>query len=86
MIRGKTLAIVAVGLYVLQLFSTATDLSGNLKAPIAILLFSMIADLIYYVVAAAVLWKVGHRFVAVLLPVTLLARADDRFYRQAPRR
>jgi hypothetical protein len=73
MSRGKILALIGVGLYVLQVLSSRSDASGDSLAPDTLILFSGTASVIYVVIAAIVLWRIGHKGVALALPITSLA-------------
>lgn len=73
MSRRKILALIGLGLYILQVFSSGTDANGNSAVPTALILFSGTATLTYLAITAVVLWRNGHRVIALALPMTSLA-------------
>lgn len=55
--KNKTLAIFGIGTYILSVLSSATDLEGNLIAPIVLVAISGIATAIFIIMAVIRLWK-----------------------------
>jgi hypothetical protein len=84
MSRSKILALIGVGLYVLQVLSSGTDANENSVVPIALVLFSGSASLLYLAIAAVVLWKIGHKLIALALPITSLATGMTIFMTPNP--
>ena len=82
--RGKILALIGIGLYALQVWSTRTDASGNSLAPDSLILISGTASFIYVVIASVVLWKTGHKRIAWVLPVTFIASGLAIFLTATP--
>jgi len=82
--RGKMLALVGIGLYALQVWSTRTDANGNTLAPDTLILISGTASFIYVVIAGVVLWKIGHKRIAWILPVTFIASGAAIFLTATP--
>jgi len=56
--KSKTLAIFGVGAYILSVISSAEDLGGNYTAPVALIAVSVIAMLIFTIMAVVRLWKI----------------------------
>lgn len=73
--RGKILALIGVGLYVPWVISSAEDMNANSLASDTFILLSGNAIVIYLVIAAIVLWKIGHKGVALALPITFIGTA-----------
>lgn len=84
MTRRKILALIGVGLFILQILSTGTDADGNSVVPSAFIFFSGTASLVYLAIAAVVLWRLGHKFIALALPITSLATGTTIFMTQYP--
>lgn len=84
MSRGKILALIGVGLYVLRVLSSWSDANGNSLAPDTLVLFSGTASFIYLVIAAVVIWKIGHKGIALALPITSLATGAALFLTPNP--
>jgi hypothetical protein len=81
---GKTLAFVGIALYVLQVFASRTDASGNALSSDTLILFSGTASVVYVIVAGIALWKMGCRRIAWLLPITSVASSTAIFLTTAP--
>ncbi len=84
MSTGKALALVGAGLYVLQVFSSRTDMHGNALSPDALILFSGTASFIYVIIAAVALWRMGCGRIAWALPITSLASSAAVFLTANP--
>jgi hypothetical protein len=56
---NKRLAILGIGLYILRVLSSATDLEGNQQAPTVLILISGIGTLIFIVLVVMRLWNVA---------------------------
>lgn len=57
--RNKTIAIFGIGTYILSVITSATDLEGNFRLPIALIAISGIATAIFIIMAVVRLWKVA---------------------------
>ena len=55
--KNKTLAIFGIGTYILSVLSSATNLEGNSIAPIALIVISGIATIVFIIMATVRLWK-----------------------------
>jgi hypothetical protein len=55
--KNKTLAIFGAITWILSVLSSAEDLNGNYKAPVALIIVSAIATLIFMLMAVIRLWK-----------------------------
>ena len=55
--KNKTVAIFGIGTYILSVITSATDLEGNIKFPIALIAISGIATAIFIIMALVRLWK-----------------------------
>jgi len=64
--KNKTIAILGIGSYILSVITSATDLEGNLKFPIALSAISEIAVIVFIIIATVRLWK-GARYVSIIL-------------------
>jgi hypothetical protein len=64
MMSNRNLGIIGVGLYVLQVLSSATDAAGNQKMPDTIVFGVWNRKFNLRLVAAFALWKLGARFIA----------------------
>jgi len=64
--KNKTLAIFGIGTYILSVISSAEDLEGNLKFPIALIAISQIVKIIFIILATVRLWKKA-RYVSIIL-------------------
>ena len=84
MSRRRILALIGIGLYVLQVLSSGTDASANSVVPVWLVMFSGTASLVYLAVAAVVLWKIGHKAIALALPITSLATGMTIFMTPNP--
>ncbi|MGH6872923.1 MAG: hypothetical protein ACREHE_15595 [Rhizomicrobium sp.] len=82
--RGKILALIGIGLYALQVWSSRTDANGNSLTPDTLVLISGTASFIYVVIAGVVLWKIGHKRIAWALPVTFIASGAAVFLTPNP--
>lgn len=81
---GRILALVGIGLYGLQVYSSGTDANGNSVVPPALILLSGTATLVYLATAAVVLWRIDHKRVAVVLPLAFLATGVTIFMTPNP--
>jgi hypothetical protein len=57
--KNKTIAIFGIGTYILSVITSATDLEGNFRLPIALIAISGIATAIFIIMAVFRLWKVA---------------------------
>ena len=64
--KSKILALFGIGSYILSVLSSVTDLDDNSVAPIALILISGIATLVFYFLATIRLWKI-QKIVPILL-------------------
>jgi hypothetical protein len=64
--KNKTLAIFGIGTYILSVITSATDLEGNFKFPIALIAISGIATAVFIIMALVRLWK-GAKGVSITL-------------------
>jgi len=64
-ISNKTIAIFGIGIYILSVIASSTDLDGNLKFPMALVLISGTLGVIFVLMATIRLWKV-ERIVSIL--------------------
>lgn len=55
--KSKTLAVFGIGTYILSVISSAQDREGNYTAPIALIVVSALATLIFIIMAVVRLWK-----------------------------
>jgi len=55
--KNKTLAIFGIGTYLLSVITSASDLEGNPVVPVALILISGLADLLFTIMATVRLWK-----------------------------
>ena len=55
--KNKTIAIFGIGTYILSVITSATDLEGNFRLPIALIAISGIATAIFIIMAVVRLWK-----------------------------
>jgi hypothetical protein len=55
--KNKTLAILGIGTYILSVIASASDLEGNSVAPVALIVISGIATIVFIVMATIRLWK-----------------------------
>jgi hypothetical protein len=55
--KNKTLAIFGIGAYILSVLSSAENLEGAFVAPVALVVVSGIATLIFIVLATIRLWQ-----------------------------
>jgi hypothetical protein len=55
--KNKTVAIFGIGTYILSVITSATDLEGNFRLPIALIAISGIATAIFIIMALVRLWK-----------------------------
>lgn len=69
--KNKTLAILGIGAWILSVASSAEDLAGNYTAPIALIVVSALATLIFTIMAVVRLWK-PQKVTAVLFLVLSL--------------
>ena len=69
--KNKTLVFLGIGAYVLSVLSSAEDLSGNYVAPVALIVVSAIAMLVFTITAVVRLWKT-QKVAAVLFLVSSL--------------
>ena len=67
--KNKTLAIFGIGTYILSVLSSAENLEGVSVAPVALVVISGIATLIFIVLATIRLWK-ETKILAIMLPST----------------
>jgi uncharacterized membrane protein YhaH (DUF805 family) len=65
--KGKTLAIFGIGTYVLSVLSSAEDLEGNSIVPVALIVISGIATIVFIIMATARLWKEARRLSIILI-------------------
>ncbi|KKS26283.1 MAG: hypothetical protein UU87_C0003G0203 [Parcubacteria group bacterium GW2011_GWA2_42_11] len=79
--KSKILALFGIGSYILSVLSSVTDLDDNSVAPIALILISGIATLVFYFLATIRLWKIQKIvpilliFSAILLIVLLISQS-----------
>jgi hypothetical protein len=64
--KNKTLAIFGIGTYILSVIASAEDLEGNPKAPVALIVISGIAGIVFIIMAAVRLWK-RARYASIIL-------------------
>lgn len=64
--KNKTLAIFGIGTYILSVIASASDLEGNSVAPVALIVISGIATMVFIIIATVRLWKEAKN-VSVLL-------------------
>ncbi len=55
--KNKTLAIFGIGTYLLSVIASASDLEGNPVVPVALIVISGLADLLFTIMATVRLWK-----------------------------
>jgi hypothetical protein len=55
--KNKTLAIFGIGTYILSVLTSASDLAGNFKFPVALIVISGILELIFIAIATIRIWK-----------------------------
>lgn len=64
--KNKSLAIFGIGTYILSVITSATDLEGNFRFPIAFIAISGIATMVFIIMATIRLWK-GAKGVSITL-------------------
>ena len=64
--KNKTIAILGIGSYILSVITSATDLEGNFRFPIALIAIPDTLTIIFIVAATVRLWK-GARYVSIIL-------------------
>jgi hypothetical protein len=64
--KNKSLAIFGIGTYILSIITSATDLEGNFRFPIAFIAISGIATIVFIIMATIRLWK-GAKGVSITL-------------------
>ncbi len=64
--NNKTLVFFGIGTYILSVLSSAEDLSGNSTAPVALIVVSAIATIVFTIMAAVRLWKI-QKIASILL-------------------
>lgn len=74
--KNKTLAYIGIGLYVLQVLSSASDDSGNSVAPTFLILLAGVGTLSFVVVAAKRLWT-DAKYTALILVASTLVSAGS---------
>ena len=77
---NKTLVFFGIGTYILSVLSSAEDLGGNYTAPVALIVVSAIATIVFTIMAAVRLWKI-QKIVSILL---LASSAVTLVYISAP--
>jgi hypothetical protein len=65
--KNKTLAIFGIGTYILSVIASAEDLEGNPKAPVALVVISGIAGIVFIIMAAVRLWKRARSISIILM-------------------
>jgi hypothetical protein len=69
--KNKTIAILGIGSCILSVITSATDLEGNFRFPIALIAISGILSIIFTVAATVRLWK-GARYVSIILASSII--------------
>lgn len=64
--KNKLLAIFGIGTFIFGLIISATTLEGELKFPVAVIIISEIASLVFIIMAVVRLWKEA-RYLSILL-------------------
>lgn len=64
--KNKTLALCGIGTYILGVIASVEDLEGNFVSPVALIVISGIATLVFIVMATIHLWK-GAKYVSIML-------------------
>lgn len=70
--KNKTLAILGVITWVLSVLSSAEDLQGNYVAPTFLILISVIATIIFTILASIRLWKTERITIILFLVSSLI--------------
>lgn len=70
--RNKTLAIFGIGTYLLSVIASASDLEGNSVAPIALIVLSGIAIVVFIIMATIRLWKEARSASILLVSSTVI--------------
>jgi len=64
--KNKTLAIFGIGIYILDVITSAENLEGNFILPVVLIAISGIITIIFYVMATVLLWK-EERLLSIML-------------------
>jgi len=72
--KYRTIAILGVLSYVLEVVSSASDLSGNYISPLILIIISGIATLAFTFLAVVILWK-SERFISITLATSTILLA-----------
>ncbi len=64
--KNRTIAIIGVVSYLISVITSATDLEGNLKFPIALNVISEIAVIVFIIIATVRLWS-GAKYASIIL-------------------
>jgi len=70
--KNKTLAIFGIGTYILSVITSATDLEGNFRFPIAFIAITGIADTVFIIMATIRLWKEAKSASILLVSATII--------------
>lgn len=65
--KNKTLAIFGIGTYILSILASASDPEGNSVAPVALIVASGIATIIFIIMATIRLWKKAKKVSVILI-------------------
>lgn len=69
--KNKTIALFGIGTYILSVITSATDLEGNFRFPIALIAVSGILTTIFIIVATIRLWKEA-RHISIILAASAI--------------
>ncbi len=68
---NKSLALLGVGAYALSVLASASDLNGNPTAPIALIVISGIATILFIIMATIRLWR-EMRIISIVLVLSII--------------
>lgn len=79
----RSLAFLGIGLYVLQVLTSATDDKGSTQTPDILILLSGVAGIIFVTIVSVRLWRGGTKIEAIILPLITFA-SEASLYIQTP--